>query len=74
MHELWQITREPGQEKFRRKKTCASAQVGARNEYEMRTEKFTNQYLWDLDCGRRWPGSPAGKSKGMPLSATRCFE
>ncbi|WP_437888480.1 hypothetical protein [Phytobacter sp. V91] len=40
----------------------------------MRTEKFTNQYLWDLDCGGWHRRSPAAKSKGMPLSATRCFE
>ncbi|AHE72732.1 hypothetical protein TUM17561_14370 [Enterobacter cloacae] len=35
--------------KLRRKKTCASAQVGAREEYETVLRILTNQYLWDLD-------------------------
>ncbi|EOF4944375.1 hypothetical protein ACK1SI_002191 [Enterobacter kobei] len=54
------------------KKTCASAQVGARDEYENVLRILTNQYLWDLDCGRCPCASPAGKRKGMSRSATRC--
>jgi hypothetical protein len=53
------------------KKTCASAQVGARDEYETVLRILTNQYLWDLDCGVPC-ASPAGKRKGMSLSATSC--
>jgi hypothetical protein len=73
---LWQITREvqAGGEVayFRRKKTCASAQAGARDEYETVPRILTNQYLWDLDCGCWQYASPARKRKGMSLSATRC--
>ncbi|XUM25912.1 hypothetical protein ACQ86C_15835 [Enterobacter asburiae] len=58
--------------KVEAKKTCASAQVGARDEYETVLRILTNQYLWDLDCGRSPCASPAGKRKGMSLSATRC--
>lgn len=36
--------------KVEAKKTCASAQVGARDEYETVLRILTNQYLWDLDC------------------------
>ena len=35
----------------RPKKTCASAQAGARDEYDSVLRILTNQYLWDLDCG-----------------------
>lgn len=58
--------------KVEAKKTCASAQVGARDEYENVLRILTNQYLWDLDCGRCPCASPAGKRKGMSRSATRC--
>ena len=34
---------------------------------------LTNQYLWDLDCGRSSCASPAGKRKGMSLSATSYY-
>jgi hypothetical protein len=33
---------------------------------------LTNQYLWDLDCGRYMTASPARKRKGMKGNATSC--
>ena len=42
-------SREGATAKLRRKKTCASAQAGARNEYETVLRILTNQYLWDHD-------------------------
>ena len=33
---------------------------------------LTNQYLWDLDCGRHRAVPPVGKRKGMNPSATSC--
>lgn len=65
-------SREGAIAKTEAKKTCASAQVGAREEYENVPEILTNQYLWDLDCGLRRRASPAGKRKGMSRNATRC--
>ncbi|WGL82523.1 hypothetical protein [Enterobacter cloacae] len=35
--------------KIEAKKNCASAQVGARDEYETVLRNLTNQYLWDLN-------------------------
>ncbi|WP_181573197.1 hypothetical protein [Enterobacter sp. RIT418] len=58
--------------KIEAKKTCASAQAGARDEYETVLRILTNQYLWDLDCGRSLSASPVGKRKGMNRNATRC--
>lgn len=65
-------SREGAIAKTEAKKTCASAQVGAREEYENVPEILTNQYLWDLDCGLRRRASPAGKRKGMSRNATKC--
>ena len=47
MRQVWQITREPGREKFRRKKTCASAQVGVIQVFNPQVD-LTYQYLWDI--------------------------
>ena len=33
---------------------------------------LTNQYLWDLDCGRQQPDTPVRKRKGMNPNATSC--
>lgn len=33
---------------------------------------LTNQYLWDLDCGRHRADTPVRKRKGMNPSATSC--
>lgn len=68
LHEL----RNRSDSKIGSKKTCASAQVGARDRYEERTNNLTNQYLWDLDCGLRASASPVRKRKGINGNATSC--
>ncbi|QUJ03869.1 hypothetical protein KCP78_14505 [Salmonella enterica subsp. enterica] len=52
-HELWQITRLRNETiaKVGSKKTCASAQVSARQVRKSVPNNLTNQYLWDADCG-----------------------
>lgn len=44
-------------------KTCASAQVGARDEYETVLRILTNQYLWDLNCINLFNALAIGQSQ-----------
>lgn len=37
-------------------------------------EKLTYQYLWDLDCHVFGRNGPAGKRKGVSLSATSYYD
>lgn len=43
--------------------TCASAQVGARDEYETVLRILTNQYLWDLNCINLFNALAIGQSQ-----------
>ncbi|XNM68796.1 hypothetical protein ACLK1Y_15750 [Escherichia coli] len=55
------------------KKTCASAQVGVSDGVcKAHLKKFTNQYLWDLDCFtfRRQPAT----SKKTQMNKRKCNE
>ena len=62
----------------------ATAKVGAKKNLRIRAgwckrqgtksvpNNLTNQYLWDLDCGRQQPDTPVRKRKGMNPNATSC--
>ncbi|MGK7246698.1 hypothetical protein ACSPAH_17600 [Buttiauxella agrestis] len=56
------------------KKTCASAQVGAKNLLNNVTRILTNQYLWDLNCGAVSARLPVRKSKGISGKCNQLFK